>query len=134
MNGTFGGDTFDEELDGDRLRRQLVKVYAIMADGQWHTLAQISHLIDAPEASVSARIRDLRKDKFGGHRVDAERVINGNGLFRYRMPLLGFNRNREPLSPSASEQSPPTSSSRSRPDDCPIPDLPPAREIASAGR
>jgi hypothetical protein len=33
--------------------------------------------------SVSARVRDLRKDKFGSHRVD--RRYAGNGVWEYRL-------------------------------------------------
>jgi len=81
----FGGETFDEALDGDRLRKQLAKVRAIMSDGQWRTLKQLAAAAEAPEASVSARLRDLRKKKFGGFTVDRQRVPNGNGLHRYRL-------------------------------------------------
>ena len=82
---TFGGDTFDEFEDGDRLRRQLAAVWKFMFDGLWHTLAEISAAVGAPEASVSARLRDFRKAKFGGHFVDRQRVPNGNGLHLYRV-------------------------------------------------
>jgi hypothetical protein len=82
---TFGGGTFDEGEDGDRLRRQLAAVWAVVSDGRWYTLSYISHEVDAPEASVSARLRDFRKLKFGGHKVDRQRVPNGNGLHRYRL-------------------------------------------------
>jgi len=36
-----------------------------------------------PEASVSARLRDLRKEKFGGHVVERRAVKRG--LFEYRV-------------------------------------------------
>jgi len=86
MPRTFGGSTFDPALDEDRLRRQLALVTAIMFDGQWRTLAQLSREADgAPEASVSARLRDLRKPKFGGHTVERQRIPNGNGLHIYRV-------------------------------------------------
>jgi len=85
MARTFGGDTFDPKLDEDRLRRQLAEVWRIMSDGQWRTLRSLSAEADAPEASVSARLRDFRKPKFGGHTVQRERIPNGNGLHRYRV-------------------------------------------------
>jgi DNA-binding Lrp family transcriptional regulator len=83
---TFGGDTFNERLDGDRLRRQLAAVRAAMFDNQWRTLKQLSKEVGAPEASVSARLRDLRKKKFGGHVVERQRVPNAKGLHIYRVP------------------------------------------------
>jgi hypothetical protein len=85
MGRTFGGDTFDPKLDEDRLRRQLAAVWRVTSDSQWYTLAQIAAEVDAPEASVSARLRDFRKKKFGGHTVLRERIPMGNGLHRYRV-------------------------------------------------
>ena len=83
---TFGGDTFSERLDGDRLRRQLYAVRKVMFDNRWRTLKQLSDEVGAPEASVSARLRDLRKKKFGGYIVERQRIPNGNGLHIYRVP------------------------------------------------
>jgi hypothetical protein len=82
---TFGGDTFSEPLDGDRLRIQLHAVWVFMFDERWHTLHEASVATGAPEASVSARLRDFRKPKFGGHIVERQRVPNGNGLHIYRL-------------------------------------------------
>jgi len=86
MVSSFGGSTFDEGLDGDRLRIQLAVVWRVMSDGQWRTLEQLSREADAPEASVSARLRDFRKEKFGGYIVERQRIPNGNGLHIYRVP------------------------------------------------
>jgi hypothetical protein len=82
---SFGGDSFDEGMDGGRLRRQLAAVWKVVSDERWYTLKTISHQVGAPEASVSARMRDFRKDKFGGHKVDKMRVPGGNGLWIYRL-------------------------------------------------
>lgn len=57
----FGGDTYNPARDRDRLRAQLNRVYALMQDGKWRTLHQIAMITKDPEASVSARLRDLRK-------------------------------------------------------------------------
>ena len=83
----FGGYTYSEPLDGDRLRKQLYKVWKVVRDERWHTLAELSEIVEAPEASVSARLRDFRKDKFGAHVVERERVLNGNGLHIYRLRI-----------------------------------------------
>lgn len=82
---TFGGYTFSETLDGDRLRIQLHAVWNFMFDEHWDTLHSISVAVGAPEASVSARLRDFRKPKFGGHIVERQRIPNGNGLHIYRL-------------------------------------------------
>lgn len=79
----FDGATFDQERDGKRLNAQLFAVRAAMGDGQWWTLADLAERCGAPEASVSARIRDLRKPRFGGHMI--ERRFVRRGLFEYRM-------------------------------------------------
>lgn len=84
----FDGRTFDPEQDGPRLHTQLRNVLACMKDGQWRTLDEISSLTGAPSTSVSARLRDLRKPKFGGYTV--ERRARGErcaGLFEYRVVI-----------------------------------------------
>jgi hypothetical protein len=80
------GEAFDRALDGKRLNAQTQKVFDLMKDGQWRTLAAISEATGAPEASVSARLRDLKKRKFGGFRVERRRVGEGrSGLWEYRV-------------------------------------------------
>jgi hypothetical protein len=83
----FGGETYEPEHDENRLRRQLAAVKNIMLDGQWHTLAELHTRIGAgSEAGISARIRDLRKDKFGGFVVERRRVAPAvRGLHEYRL-------------------------------------------------
>lgn len=85
----FHGATFDRELDGPRLERQLDRVREYLRDGQWRTLAEIRAAAGGSEASVSARLRDLRKPAFGGHTVERQRVPGQetSGLWRYRLLL-----------------------------------------------
>ena len=52
-----------------RLSGQLLKVFELMKDGRARTLAEIADRTRHPEASVSARLRDLRKGQFGTHSV-----------------------------------------------------------------
>lgn len=56
-----------------------------MRDGQWRTLALIAAWINEPEASVSARLRDLRKKRYGSHIVHREYV--SDGIWRYRLEV-----------------------------------------------
>jgi len=79
----FDGETFEPLRDEKRLGGQLRRVLRLMSDGAWRTLAEISLLTEAPESSVSARLRDARKERFGKHVV--ERRYLGNGLFEYRL-------------------------------------------------
>jgi len=79
----FGGSTFVYERDADRLKSQMKVIRAAMSDGAWHTLAELAERSGYPEASISARIRDLRKPRWGGFEVQREFVRRG--LWRYRM-------------------------------------------------
>jgi hypothetical protein len=79
----FDGKTYDAARDGDRLNAQLGRVFHAMRDSDWWTLAQLSCATGDPEGSVSARIRDLRKPKFGGHLM--ERRYVSAGLWEYRL-------------------------------------------------
>jgi len=81
--GHRDGRTYNPEQDRRRLNRQALAVYGCLRDGAWWTLAQVAEVTGAPEASVSARIRDLRKPRFGGHIVDRRRV--DGGLYAYRL-------------------------------------------------
>ena len=71
------------------LPTQLGAVKQVMADGNYRTLEEIAGIVylltgkKATEASIAARLRDLRKERFGGYKVDCVSV--GTGLFKYRV-------------------------------------------------
>lgn len=79
----FDGSTIDHARDTSRLGEQMAAVLSVMADGKWRTLSAIASETNAPEASVSARLRDLRKPRFGGHTVNREYLQRG--LFQYQL-------------------------------------------------
>ncbi len=91
----FDGKTFDQKLDRKRLNSQLSLVMARMSDAKWRTLQEIKAgipgvdygtPIPGSEASISARLRDLRKVKFGGFVIERRRRGDGaKGLWEYRM-------------------------------------------------
>jgi hypothetical protein len=84
----FDGATIDAGLDTARLAAQHHRVFDIMRLGTWATLAEISQATGDPEASVSARLRDFRKERFGAHTVERRRRGEPDaGLFEYRMIL-----------------------------------------------
>lgn len=89
----FDGKTFVRARDRERLAAQLTAVRRFMSDGQWRLLAEIAAATGAPEASISARLRDLRKPKFGGLTVERDYV--GDGLWQYRVLVAAAP--REPL-------------------------------------
>lgn len=80
--GDRDGETYDRARDRNRLNRQALAVFRVIADRKWHTLAEIAALTGEPEASISARLRDLRKARFGGHII--ERRYVGDGLHEYQ--------------------------------------------------
>ncbi len=81
----FDGSTYDAQQDYARLNRQLRVVRDLMIDGLWRTLRSIASATGEPEASVSARLRDLRKPKFGAHTVARKRIKENGGTHEYRV-------------------------------------------------
>jgi hypothetical protein len=82
----FDGSSLDPAADGGRLARQLRAVFEAMEGGGWKTPAEIEAASGANWASASARLRDLRKPKFGGFLVDRRRKAAGErGLHEYRL-------------------------------------------------
>jgi hypothetical protein len=74
------GETFSPERDGARLGAQYLRVRDLMRDGVWRTLEGISAATGDPQASISARLRDMRRNGF-----TVERRYIANGLWEYRM-------------------------------------------------
>jgi len=86
----FDGDTIDPRIDTKRLATQMGQVYLVMRDGRWRTLSEIAARVDGSEAGISARLRDLRKQRFADlFRVaDVERRRrNGAGTWEYRVEV-----------------------------------------------
>ncbi|QDU34305.1 hypothetical protein KS4_23720 [Poriferisphaera corsica] len=81
----FDGRTYDVDRDGVRLTGQLKAVWVVMKDGEWRTFDQIKQAgVNGSDASISARLRDFRKDKFGGHEVSRRRGI-ASGVYEYQL-------------------------------------------------
>jgi hypothetical protein len=85
----FDGPTYDPALDEARLSRQLGRVWNALNEGGWWTLEELANVCGGSEAGVSARIRDLRKPRFGGYKIERlrgrDRKHPQGGLFFYRM-------------------------------------------------
>lgn len=79
----FDGATYDPDQDQERLSSQLERVKKLMLDGRWRRIGEIRDEIGGSEAGISARLRDLRKPRFGGYQVERRRVIGG--IFEYRV-------------------------------------------------
>lgn len=85
----FDGPAYIPDRDDPRLTAQIGRIFALMRDGKWRTLAEVANACGAPEPSVSAQLRHLRKPRFGGHTV--ERRHDGGGRYSYRLKV------REPV-------------------------------------
>lgn len=82
----FGGNTYEPEYDQQRLGKQLMRVKKLMMDNRWRTLQEIERVTGYPQASISARLRDLRKKRFGSYEVLRRRHGEAaRGLFEYRL-------------------------------------------------
>lgn len=84
-NPRFDGETYEPAKDQKRLKGQLLRVYNVMLDGEWHTLEWLATACQGSVPSVSARLRDLRKERFGAHTIERKRSETIKGLFLYRM-------------------------------------------------
>lgn len=82
----FDGSDYVKEFDQERLTGQLKRIYALMKDGKYRTLREIEDLTNAPQSSISAQLRHLRKERFGSHTVNKKsRGDRTNGLFEYQL-------------------------------------------------
>jgi hypothetical protein len=79
----FNGPAYVPEEDHDRLRGQLLRIFECMSDGKERSLGQIEDATGDPQASISAQLRHLRKEKYGSHTV--LRISKGGGLHHYRL-------------------------------------------------
>ena len=77
----FNGPDYEPSRDDQRLLDQHERIKSLMLDGKSRTLKQIAKATGAPEASVSAQLRHLRKARFGSFTVD--KVNLGNGKYSY---------------------------------------------------
>lgn len=96
MSQTFG-PTYQVSIDGARLLKQHEVIRDLMLDGVWRTLAEIEGLTGYPQASISAQLRHLRKDSFGGFMVYKRRRMPWSGLYEYQV-----GGNSDPKPPAAS--------------------------------
>ena len=82
----FNGPDYVPELDRKRLTGQIKRIQELMIDGVWRSLSEISRLANASEASASAQLRHLRKDRFGSYIIEKRRRgERTSGLFEYQL-------------------------------------------------
>ena len=82
----FDGADYDSKRDNERLTGQLKRIFDLMKDGNFRTLADIERVTRAPQASISAQLRHLRRARFGGHIVNKRhRGEPKFGLYEYQL-------------------------------------------------
>jgi len=81
----FNGSDYDPERDDPRLTGQLLRIVNCMKDGHWRGLVAIACATGDPPASISAQLRHLRKERFGGHTVNKKHL--GDGMYTYQLIL-----------------------------------------------
>jgi alkylated DNA nucleotide flippase Atl1 len=85
-NLRFNGPDYIPALDQVRLTEQILRVFQAIQDNRWKTLKEIAELTGDPEASVSAQLRHLRKERFGAWIIDKQRRgYEKRGLWEYRL-------------------------------------------------
>lgn len=82
----FNGPEYKTKSDHTRLEHQHERVKRSMMDHKWRSLQEIADITHDPVASISAQLRHLRKERFGGHTVERRsRGRREGGLFEYRL-------------------------------------------------
>jgi hypothetical protein len=82
----FDGNTYCREFDYSRLKGQVERIYKLMRDGNWRTLGEIEDKTGDSQASISAQLRNLRKEKYGSHKILRQaRGLRENGLYEYKL-------------------------------------------------
>jgi hypothetical protein len=79
----FNGADYEPCRDSARLSAQHNRIKNLMLDGQARTLGQIAEVTGDPEASISAQLRHMRKERFGAYTVSKNHL--GNGLYTYKV-------------------------------------------------
>lgn len=81
----FDGETYDYPIDFRRMDTLSIRVWAFMVDNRWHYPAEMEDHFDNKHtwASISARARDFRKEKWNENLMLSE--PRGKGLFRYQL-------------------------------------------------
>lgn len=85
---TFG-PAYVEEIDGKRIKKQLEVIRDFLLQNRnWFTLSELHGLLQYPEASISAQLRHLRKERFGSYIVEKQRRLPGTWEYKLFPPKI----------------------------------------------
>jgi hypothetical protein len=62
-------------------------IWSQLQDGDWYTLKELAFVGGCSEAGASARIRDLRKPKYGGYTIETQAAY-GDVPWLYRLDTM----------------------------------------------
>jgi hypothetical protein len=89
----FKGAGAVTEKDELRLKSQYERIFNLMKDMVWRTLAEIAEATGSPEGSVMRQLNYMADPRFGGHEKDKVRPgPEGSGLWYYRIIPKGQKR------------------------------------------
>lgn len=84
----FDGADYVPEFDRERLTGQILRIFELMEDEQFRSLQEIQEATGDPQASISAQLRNLRKERFGSHVINRRRRGDREkGLFEYQLQV-----------------------------------------------
>jgi Fic family protein len=82
----FNGSDYEPKYDRKRLTGQILRVYSAIKEGNWLTLNEIAQITGDPQASISAQLRHLRKERFGSYIINKRpRGNRSRGLWEYKI-------------------------------------------------
>jgi hypothetical protein len=82
------GNGYDENIDGKRLKTKSGRIMQLMSDGQWRVFEEIAEALNMPAGSspsISASLREFRREKWGYMQVEKRRRATYSGLWEYRV-------------------------------------------------
>ena len=80
----FDGAHYEPTLDKERLTTQLKAIHDCLSWVTWATVDELHETTGFPHASISAQLRNMRKDRFGGLPV-VGRYRDGTRTFEYKL-------------------------------------------------
>ena len=66
---------------------QMERVFNVLKVGGYFTLDEIADQTGDPQQAISARIRDLRKPKYGGHTIERKQFETSGKAWCYKMTV-----------------------------------------------
>lgn len=79
----FHGPVMPDQSES--LPNQIERIFHLMKDGTFRSLDEIHRITGDSTASISAQLRNLKKERFGRHTLN--KVYCGEGLWKYQIKV-----------------------------------------------